>query len=271
MLTFSLQSGSNGNSIYVEAGAADKTVRLLFDAGITGAQSMKRMAVHQRSIRDVDAVLISHNHGDHVRYAGVLQRKFGLPLVMTEKTQDAIHTNLGKLSDVRHFESGESMTFGDVAVHTIRTPHDASDGVAFIVEHEEARLGIFTDLGHPFPGLLEALKSVDAAYLESNYDPTMLRNGYYPPELQARITGPGGHLSNAEAAQLVYDCGSSKPEWIALSHLSQDNNTPHIAEQTHRQILGDDFNVYHAPRYQVSDCWHVGKDQCEPQRLAQGA
>lgn len=257
MITFSLQSGSNGNSIYVEAGREDAPVRLLFDAGITGVQAMKRMESHNRCIREVDALLISHNHGDHVRYSGVYQRKFGIPIYVTQKTLNSIHSNLGRLSDVRHFESGDSIEFSDVVVHTFRTPHDAVDGVAFIVESADARLGIFTDLGHPYAELQEALQQVDAAYLESNYDPDMLRNGYYSLDLQARISGPGGHLSNREAADMVHNCGSNRPAWIALSHLSQDNNTPRIAEDTHRTILGEDYAVYHAPRYQVSECWHV--------------
>src|SRR3989304_3101333 len=216
MRTFSLQSGSNGNAIYVEADG----VRLLFDAGISGALAERRMTVHDRDIRDVDALIISHDHIDHVRCAGIYQRKFGLPIYITRRTLTATWCNLGKLSDVRYFQSGDSLSFGHVIVHTLRTPHDAADGVVFVVECEGKRLGILTDLGHPFRELQDLLEQVDAAYLECNYDPEMLETGTYPMELKARIRGAGGHLSNDESASLLRTCGRHRPKWIAVAHLS---------------------------------------------------
>ena len=129
MITFSLQSGSNGNAIYVEAAG----VRLLFDAGISGKMAQQRMARHGRDIRQVQAVILSHDHSDHVRCAGIYQRKFGLPVYMTRTTRRAIWCDLGELTDVRYFRAGQALEFGPVTVHTIRTPHDAADGVAFVV------------------------------------------------------------------------------------------------------------------------------------------
>jgi phosphoribosyl 1,2-cyclic phosphodiesterase len=250
VLTFSLQSGSNGNAIYVEANG----VRLLFDAGISGKTAEKRMAVHGRSMRDVDALIISHDHSDHVRCAGVYQRKFGMPIYMTCDTFAAatVWTDLGKLSDLRHFVSGESLSFVDVVVHTIPTAHDAADGVAFVVECAGQRLAILTDLGHPFGGLQGILESVDAAYLESNYDPAMLTDGPYPPRLKARIKGPGGHLSNEEAAALVRACGRNRPAWIAAAHLSEVNNRPELVIAAQHEAVGRDYPVHHASRYECS-------------------
>ena len=252
MLTFSLQSGSNGNSIYVEADGA----RLLFDAGISGQQAQRRMARHGRDIRGVDAVLLSHDHADHVRCAGIYQRLFGLPIYVTELTHEAIGHQLGKAPDVRHFDAGESLSFGPVTVHTYPTPHDAVDGVVFVVECRGRRLGILTDLGHPFEGLAELLASVDAAYLESNYDPRMLEEGPYPLELKARIRGVGGHLSNEESAELVRLSGR-RHKWIALAHLSEQNNHPSVALQTHRAVLGGDQSLTVAGRYGVSELLRV--------------
>lgn len=253
VITFSLQSGSNGNSVYVEADG----VRLLFDAGITGAMAERRMAVHGRDVRDVDALIISHDHADHVRCAGVYQRKYGLPVYMTRTTRAATWCNLGKLSDVRYFRSGDTLTFGDVAVHTSRTAHDAADGVAFVVECAGKRLGILTDLGHPFQGLLNILESVDGAYLESNYDAHMLETGTYPPQLKARIRGDRGHLSNDESAQLVRACRRRKPRWVAVAHLSLDNNRPELAVAAHHAAVGRDYPVHHAPRYECSGLFNV--------------
>ena len=255
MRTFSLQSGSNGNAILVEANG----VRLLFDAGISGVMAERRMAVHGRDMQDVDALIISHDHSDHVRCAGIYHRKYGIPLYVTRDTYRAARrcTGLGKLNDVRHFRSGESLTFGRTVVHTLATAHDAVDGVAFVVESDGKRLGILTDLGHPFDGLREVLESVDAAYLECNYDSDMLECGSYPPRLKRRIRGPGGHLSNDDAAAVLRACGRNRPKWIAVAHLSEDNNHPELAIGAQHEALGRQYPVHHASRYGTSDCWTV--------------
>jgi len=252
MITFSLQSGSNGNSIYVEAGDA----RLLFDAGISGKMAEGRMRVRDREIRDVDALLISHDHADHVRCAGVFQRKFKMPIYMTRATHQAISCNLGVLPDVRYFEAGQQLTFNGVVVHTIRTPHDAADGVVFIIEHKERRLGILTDLGSPFPALHRALSTLDGAFIESNYDPHMLEAGPYPRRLQERIRGGSGHLSNFEAADLIKTAGA-KLQWAALAHLSEQNNTPEVALETHRRCLNGALVLRVASRDDVSEIMEV--------------
>jgi len=253
VLTFSLQSGSNGNSIYVEADG----VKLLFDAGISGLLAQQRMAVHRRDIREVDALIISHDHVDHIRSAGIFQRKFGIPIYATKRTLAATWCNLGRLTDLRHFESGDTLEFGVVKVHTVRTPHDAADGVAFVVECEGRKLGILTDLGHPFAGLRAVLEAVDAAYLEANYDPDMLETGFYPEPLKHRIRGEGGHISNDESADLLRACGRKRPKWIAVSHLSGDNNRPELAVEAQLAAVGRDYPVRHASRYDVSDVWAV--------------
>jgi phosphoribosyl 1,2-cyclic phosphodiesterase len=248
MITFSLQSGSNGNAIYVEACG----VRLLFDAGLSGKAAAERLAVHGRDACEVDVLIVSHEHADHARCAGIFQRKFGLPIYATHKTWRATVAGQGRVDDVRHFRAGERLVFGKVTVHTVPTPHDAADGVAFVVEAERRRLGIFTDLGHPFDRLARWLEAVDAAYLESNYDPEMLECGPYPAALKARIRGAGGHLSNPEAAELLRDCGG-KPRWVALAHLSEQNNHPQVALHTHRAVVGRDFPFRIAGRHEASD------------------
>jgi len=244
METFSLQSGSNGNAIFVEANGT----RLLFDAGISGRQAEQRMKIHGRDMRDVDALILSHDHSDHVRCAGIFQRKFGLPIYMTRETHTAIWCDLGTLHDVRYFRSGDVLTFANVAVHTVPTPHDAADGVAFVVACEGRRLGILTDLGHPFAGLQSLLEDVDAAYLECNYDPDMLECGSYPLYLKRRISGAGGHLSNAESAELLRACGRHKPRWTAVAHLSAENNRPQLAVEAQHRAVGESYPVHHACR-----------------------
>lgn len=251
--TFSLQSGSNGNSIYVEGAG----IRLLFDAGISGKTAEQRMAAHARDIREVDALIISHEHGDHIRNAGIYQRMFGLPIYITRRTHQSNRSNLGRLHDVRYFRSGETISFGRVAVQTIPTPHDVADNIAFVIEAEKTRLGIFTDIGHVFDDLRSILSSVDAAYLESNYDQQMLKRSAYPEELKRRIRGGKGHLSNHQAADLLKSCGKQLPRWIAISHLSEDNNHPQLATEAQYHAVGKSYPVHHASRYEVSDVWTV--------------
>jgi len=242
-----LQSGSNGNCIYVEAGG----VKLLFDAGINGRQAESRLAGHGCDIREVDALIISHDHGDHIRHAGVFQRKYGLPLYVTQKTYDtAVKRHpLGKLKDVRFFRSDGMLQFGRVSVEAIPTPHDASDGAAFVVSSGNKRLGIMTDLGHVFDGLSEVVSSLDAVFMESNYDLEMLETGLYPAFLKRRIKGPEGHLSNVEAAGLLKATSGRRMKWACLSHLSEQNNSPTLALQTHRDILDPDLALYIADRH----------------------
>ena len=201
MKVISLQSGSNGNCIYVEAGK----VRLLIDAGISGKRAAQRLGRFDRDIRDVDAILISHDHGDHIACAGIYQRKFKLPIYITQPTLEAtqIHRPIGRLDDVRHFSAGETIKFNGVRVETIKTPHDGTDGVAFVIDDGRHRLGILTDLGPVFDGLAALIATLDAVIIESNYDPEMLADGPYPYFLKQRISGPGGHLSNAESTELL--------------------------------------------------------------------
>jgi len=246
VIAISLQSGSNGNCIYVEA----EGVRLLFDAGISGIQAEQRLAALGRDIRKVDALIISHDHVDHLRCAGIYQRKYGIPLHITPRTLAAGKSlKLGRLSEVRPFHAGEGISFGCVSVQTIPTPHDGADGVAFVVKTRKRRLGILTDLGHLFQGLETVIASLDAIFLESNFDPEMLEHGPYPEFLKQRIRGLGGHLSNEEAAGVLKGSATDRMQWVCLAHLSEHNNHPGLARRTHQRVLGQRFPIHIAGRY----------------------
>jgi phosphoribosyl 1,2-cyclic phosphodiesterase len=256
MTAISLQSGSSGNCIYVETCGK----KLLFDAGISGVQAEERLAAHGRDIRTIDAVIISHDHSDHIRHAGVLQRKYGLPVYVTPATFAAASSRctLGKMTDVRHFRSNDRIVFGDVLVHAIPTPHDGVDGAVFVIEAKEKRLGILTDLGHVFKDLVHIVASLDAVFLESNYDPDMLAHGPYPAYLKQRIKGPRGHISNLEAAEVLLRAVVNKRlQWACLSHLSEQNNNPDVALRTHRKILSEHLLLHVADRYQASGIFTV--------------
>ncbi len=254
MRTFSCQSGSNGNCIFVQAG----DTRLLFDAGISGKQAALRMAEHSQPVKALDALVVSHHHGDHSSCAGIYQRKFGVPIYATGGTVRVCKRRWEKVQDVRTFKAGDSFQVGQARIFTLPTPHDATDSACFVVQHGGKRLGILTDLGCAFAGLRGLMATLDGVYLESNYDPDMLANGPYPYFLKRRISGNAGHLSNPEAADLLRDhARRDRLRWVALSHLSEDNNTPDLALRTARRALGDELPIHVAGRYGVSPVWEL--------------
>jgi len=251
--TVALASGSNGNSIHVETPDAC----LLFDAGLSGKRLLKRAGQRGVDLSRVTALLISHNHTDHVGGAGVMHRRYGLPLFATRGTWAASRHRAGKVTGVTTFRAGETIVFGGTKVHTILTPHDGREGVVFVVEHGDVRLGILTDLGHCFAELEDTLPTLDAAYLEANYDQEMLEFGHYPEHLKDRIAGPGGHLSNEECAELALRAGGHRLKHLILSHLSGENNTLPAAEQATREVRDSGVRVDVAGRHGPSDVFEV--------------
>lgn len=252
IFTCSLQSGSNGNCFYVETPDA----RLLFDAGLSGKTAQERLAHHHRDIHDVDALIISHNHGDHTCGAGVFHRKFHLPLYITAGSFQACSAQIGPIDCPHTFQPGQSLRFHATTVHTIPTPHDGRQGVAFVIEHDNKRLGIFTDMGHPFPNLGKCIAGLDALYLESNYDPDMLAQGDYPVWLKRRIAGHKGHLSNQQAATLILDHAPAL-QFLTLAHLSHHNNTAELALATARDTIGPSTPIALSPRSGPSQPFHI--------------
>ncbi len=250
----SLQSGSNGNCLYV----ADDRTQILLDAGISGKQAELRLAHHGLSIREIDAVLISHDHSDHTRSMGIFQRKFSLDVWTTERTVQAAaaRNRLGRMDRVRTFRSGLRVQIGSLRVETYRTPHDAAEGVVFVVDDGHRRLAVLTDLGHVFAGLDEIIRSCDAVLLESNYDAEMLAAGPYPAFLKRRIAGSAGHISNLEAAELLAAAGRNLA-WACIGHLSGENNSPARALKTHQYCLGSKAVIHLAGRDGVGELLEV--------------
>jgi len=251
VIAISLQSGSNGNCVYVESGSTG----ILLDAGIPGIHAERRLLQYGRSIHSCRAVVLSHDHHDHARHAGVFRRKFRIPLYSTPKTMARVHEKMaiGTIGDLRAFEAGDTLTIDDLTIETIPTPHDGVDGVAFVVSDGRSRLGVLTDLGHVFDGLSIIVATLDGVIIESNYDPEMLTRGPYPVWLQDRIRGPRGHLSNDEAATLLETSAGGLLKWACLAHLSENNNHPDIAIQTHRALFGSRIPLFVANRYSATD------------------
>lgn len=253
MEVISLQSGSSGNCVFVRVGET----RLLFDVGISGRKTQSRLAERGHDLHQVDAVVISHDHSDHTSAMGPINRRFDLPLYLSRPTYQVVSKKrvTGALSQVNHFRSGEVIEFPEVRVQTIRTPHDAVDGVCFVIEDTRrgTRFGLMTDLGHCFDGLSDWLADLDALMIESNYDLTMLREGFYARHLKERIHGQGGHLSNEDAARMIRNHTTERLQWVCLAHLSDENNTPELAIETCRKHVRKDLAVHCAERHDAID------------------
>jgi len=246
----SLQSGSNGNCVFVESGGA----RLLIDNGLTGIRTEERLAQIGVDIASIQGVFLTHDHSDHSCGVGVLNRKYHLPVWMTKKTYNYASKlkRFGVITEPKFFTAGKTIRFKHLSIETIPTAHDAVDGVGFIIDDGKFRLGILTDLGHVFPALPKAVSTLDGVLLESNYDPEMLAVGPYPIELQERIRGKEGHLSNYDAAKLLAKAGV-KLRWACLGHISGDNNHPDVVRETHRRFLPARLPFTIAGRNEISE------------------
>jgi phosphoribosyl 1,2-cyclic phosphodiesterase len=248
MEVISLQSGSAGNCVFVRSG----DTRVLFDAGISGSNAKSRLAEYGHDIRDCNAIVLSHEHSDHISGVGVFHRKFGLPIYANVHTWNATQAkpSTGYIGSPNYFVSGEPFQIGRLQIETLRTPHDAIEGVCFVIEDVESgsRFGLLTDLGHVFSRLQRVIRTLDAVLIESNYDDDLLRFGPYPQYLKDRISGKRGHLSNKEAAELLDGCDPNQLQWACLGHLSAQNNCPDIALATHQDRHGDRFSFFCADR-----------------------
>jgi len=221
-----LGSGSSGNSVLVRSASTT----LLIDCGFTLKETRARLATLGVSLDNIDGILISHEHGDHVKGAGPISRKHPVPVWVTHGTFNGARDN--RFPHVRVFNAHESFTIGDVHIDPFPTPHDAAESCQFVFESAGVRFANVTDLGACTPHVRAKLVGVDGLLVECNYDPDMLRNGPYPPMLQARIRSDWGHLGNDQAAELVAYLDHTKLQYILLGHLSEQNNTDEVAHQT---------------------------------------
>lgn len=247
-----LASGSSGNCVYAEHDGG----AVLVDAGISGKRIAEGLKKIGRDGTRLSGVILTHDHHDHISAAGVMARRYKIPLCMSRGTFSGCKSRLGKVELVQIFKAGDTFTLGGFTVETLPTPHDGEEPTAIILSSGKTRVGVLTDLGHPFDELRRTLATLDAAVLESNYDPQMLKNGPYPYHLQQRIRSDAGHISNAEAGMLVREHGG-RLKAVLLAHLSQNNNTPELALSTFHQEASDYVKRVHAwtgvaPRHEPS-------------------
>jgi phosphoribosyl 1,2-cyclic phosphodiesterase len=228
-----LASGSKGNSIFIESGET----RLLVDAGCSGREICQRLACIGIDPATLDAILVSHEHGDHVSGVGTLARRLKIPVMISYPTLAASRKLFSKTSLIE-FESGYSFSFRDLHVDPFPITHDASDPVGFIIEGNEGRIGVATDLGIATRLVKEKLKRCRALVIEANHDEEMLLNGPYPWHLKQRIRSRHGHLSNSESVELLEDILHEELEGLFLAHLSEVNNDPQLPFAAVSTLLG---------------------------------
>ncbi len=249
---WTLASGSSGNAVYFEG--EDSAV--LVDAGISGRAIEEAIAGVGGDSTKIQAIFLTHSHSDHTRSAGVIARKFGVPLYTTQATYEHCARRLGNNIEYRIFKTTESLEVAGFRIDAIPTPHDAADSVALIFERGGRRCGVLTDLGHVFYKLEKEISNLDAVILESNYDPQMLAGGKYPYHLKQRISSRAGHISNQEAACLLLQSQGERLKTVLLAHLSNENNTPETALKCHQEVLADSgksFRLLVAPRSEPSE------------------
>lgn len=220
----SIASGSNGNCYYV----ANENEAILVDVGISRKQVLERMKSAGLDANKIKAIFISHEHADHYRGVRVLSNKLSVPVYLTQRTFEKSYKK-DRPNSYRFFSPGDTITVGDLKIHTFFKNHDAAEPCSFRVEFNDINVGVFTDIGSPCDNLIRHIPLCNAMFLESNYDETMLTRGSYPQFLKERVASDKGHLSNKQSAELVKNYSSEKLKLVLLSHLSGDNNTPEIA------------------------------------------
>jgi phosphoribosyl 1,2-cyclic phosphodiesterase len=222
----SLNSGSNGNCYYIGNGQE----AVLIDAGISCRETERRMIRLELSIRSVRAIFITHEHTDHTRGAEVLSRKYGIPVYITCETYRNSRLNLDPRL-MKPFFAETPVHIGNLRVNPFPKWHDASEPHSFTVSTRGITAGVFTDIGTACEQVVHHLSQCHAAFLEANYDEKMLERGRYPLYLKRRIRGAEGHLSNDQALELFTTHRSSRMQLLVLSHLSAENNNPHLVHE----------------------------------------
>lgn len=226
----SLFSGSSGNSLFVET---DKT-KILIDCGESAKKIVNSLSDIDVNIEDIDAILVTHEHIDHVKSLGTLSKKYNIPVYTNIETLNAMPEQANKIkTDYIHlFDFSKDFSVGDLQIHPFSIPHDAANPCAFNIFKNDKKISVATDIGHITPEIIKNLEKSSFLLLESNYDPNILKCSPYPYHLKERISGPLGHLSNNMAGETISHLIDSGLKNVMLGHLSKENNFPELAYKT---------------------------------------
>ena len=256
----SIASGSSGNSIYV----GSEATHLLVDAGISGKRIDAGLEQLDISPRDIDGILITHEHSDHIQGLGVMARKYHIPIYATPGTLQQIRSYnfLGKIDEelFRTVEADKSFSIKDLKIKPMKISHDAAQPVGYRIACGKKKMAICTDLGFYNEYIVDCLRGLNALLIEANHDVNMLQVGPYPYPLKQRILSDRGHLSNENCGRLLCEVLHDDLNTIVLGHLSQENNMPELAFETVRMEINmskvhykaGDFDIRVAKRNEVS-------------------
>lgn len=253
----SLNSGSNGNCYYV--GNLNEAV--LVDAGISCRETERRMKRLGLSIDKVKAIFISHEHTDHIRGIQMLSAKYQLPVYITDNTYRNGRIEL-ESHLIKPFRAYENVKIGKLTITAFPKFHDAADPHSFIINYNDIKVGVFTDIGAPCEHLVSHFQQCNAAFLEANYDDELLENGRYPYFLKNRIRSGNGHLSNKQALKLFIDYKPAEMSHLILSHLSKDNNCPNLAYSMF-QPHANNTEIIVASRFEETKVFYIGSKKQE--------
>lgn len=247
----SLNSGSNGNCYYV----GNENEAVFIDAGISCKETERRMARLKLDMLKVKAIVVTHEHSDHISGITALSRKYDLPVYTTAGTFECWSIPLEK-EKIRTFSAPKQFSIGALEITLFNKHHDAKEPISVVVTGQGTTIGVFTDLGHACENLIYHFRQCDAAILESNYCETMLENGNYPLHLKRRIRSEKGHLSNDQALELFTKHRGPQLQHLLLGHLSQHNNTQEKVRQTFQPHAGQTM-ISIASRHKESDLFLI--------------
>ena len=247
----SIASGSSGNCIYI----GSDTTHLLVDVGISGKKAAEGVESLGIRMDELDGILITHEHNDHVNGLGVLARKYQIPIYATNGTIQAIHRmdNLGTIEeDLFHpIRVQEKFTLKDITVNSMRISHDAAEPVAYKFSCDGQKAAVITDLGTYDDYIVDNLRGMDALLMEANHDVHMLEVGPYPYYLKQRILGEHGHLCNEASGRLLSEILHDNIKAVMLGHLSKENNMPELAYETVRLEITNSDTPYRADDFKI--------------------
>ncbi len=230
-----LASGSKGNCFYLESDGA----KILIDAGLSARQTRLRLAQIGVDLDQIDAILISHEHSDHIAGLKMLALKMNIPVMANAETAKAIYRILGACPRYKIFSTGETFEFNDISIHPFSVQHDASDPVAFTFQTPSTKLAICTDLGFATTLVQTHLQECDYLVLEANHEPSMVHSSPRPMVYKQRVLSRSGHLSNEACAELLLHVHHEGLKHVHLAHLSDECNSHEKALDTITSILAE--------------------------------
>lgn len=228
-----LASGSKGNSIYV----GTHQTKILIDAGISTKALLSRLSEINVDIGEIDAILITHEHGDHIQGLKALAFEYRIPILANHETAKGIVEFFGNCPKFKIFSTGDTFEYGDLEIRPFSIPHDTLDPVAFAIRTGSLKLGFCTDLGFVTSLVEHELQACDYLYIEANHEPSMVHASSRPMIYKQRVLGRHGHLSNQECGKLLAKIAGHQLKHVHLAHLSSECNTPETALSTIRKIL----------------------------------